>query len=31
MATKFPKRGNSQELRLAKQALEEAHISVGDH
>jgi antitoxin MazE len=30
MVTKIQKWGNSQGLRLAKQVLEEAHISVGD-
>lgn len=30
MVTKVQKWGNSQGLRLAKQVLEEAHISVGD-
>jgi antitoxin MazE len=30
MATKIQKWGNSQGLRLAKQVLEDAHISVGD-
>ena len=31
MVTKVQKWGNSQGLRLAKQVLEDAHISVGDH
>jgi len=30
MVTKIQKWGNSQGLRLAKQVLEDAHISVGD-
>jgi antitoxin MazE len=30
MITKIQKWGNSQGLRLAKQVLEDAHISVGD-
>jgi antitoxin MazE len=30
MVTKIHKWGNSQGLRLAKQVLEDAHISVGD-
>jgi antitoxin MazE len=30
MVTKIQKWGNSQGLRLAKQLLEDAHISVGD-
>ncbi len=30
MVTKVQKWGNSQGLRLARQVLEEAHISVGD-
>ena len=30
MVTKVQKWGNSQGLRLAKQVLEEAHISIGD-
>jgi len=30
MVTKIRKWGNSQGLRLAKQVLEDAHISVGD-
>jgi antitoxin MazE len=30
MVTKIQKWGNSQGLRLAKQVLDEAHISVGD-
>jgi antitoxin MazE len=30
MMTKIQKWGNSQGLRLAKQVLEDAHISVGD-
>lgn len=30
MVTKVQKWGNSQGLRLAKQVLEDAHISVGD-
>jgi antitoxin MazE len=30
MVTKVQKWGNSQGLRLAKQVLEEAHLSVGD-
>ena len=31
MVTKVQKWGNSQGLRLARQVLEEARISVGDH
>jgi antitoxin MazE len=31
MVTKVQKWGNSQGLRLAKQVLEDAHISVGDN
>ncbi|NLD36040.1 MAG: AbrB/MazE/SpoVT family DNA-binding domain-containing protein [Desulfatiglans sp.] len=30
MVTKIQKWGNSQGLRLAKQVLEDAHISIGD-
>ena len=30
MVTKVQRLGNSQGLRLAKQVLEEAHISIGD-
>jgi antitoxin MazE len=30
MVTKIQKWGNSQGLRLAKQVLEDAHVSVGD-
>lgn len=31
MVTKIQKWGNSQGLRIAKQVLEDAHISVGDN